>query len=194
MKTKRKGFVEPIPMNKIRLILDMLEAKGRERDLLLVRFGLNTGLRSCDWLDVTLGDLRALRPDENLFLHESKTTKMNPVVVNKGLYDAVQRYLATVQDRPDSEYAFKSKKGRNKRITRQHCWHILKEIAREAGCTQNIGLHSLRKSFAHNAVLHYGIPVEIVSEALNHSSPRITRNYACIPQESVRDARRKVNF
>jgi len=194
MKTKRKGFVEPIEWEKLQLALGLLESRGRMRDWFMIKTGLNLGLRSCDWLDMKLGDLRRLQPDETLWLTEQKTGKRISVVVNDGFYQGAQRFLETLQDRPDDEFVFKSKKGRNARISRQHAWYLLKEIAREVGTERNIGLHSLRKSFAHHGVLRFGIKVEVVSEALNHSSPRITRNYACIPEETVQDARKRINF
>ena len=45
------------------------------------------------------------------------------------------------------EYVFKSREGENKPITRQQVLNILKEAAEAVGIKENVGTHTLRKTW-----------------------------------------------
>ena len=83
-----------------------------------------------------------------------------------------------------SEYLFKSRNGVNKPITRVMAYMIINEACKACGIQDNIGTHTLRKTFGYH---HYQTfhDVAILQYLLNHSSPSITLRYIGIAQDNV---------
>ena len=51
----------------------------------------------------------------------------------------------------DDYYIFKSREGSNKPISRQQALNILKDAAAAVGITENVGTHTLRKTWGYHA-------------------------------------------
>lgn len=62
----------------------------------------------------------------------------------------------------------------------------LKEIAALTGVDKNLTTHTARKTFASTVLLYNGVPMEIVSELLGHSSMKITQDsYGKVVQKKI---------
>ena len=76
-------------------------------------------------------------------------------------------------------------------------WRMIKESAKEAGITQNIGTHSLRKSFCRrlydNANDKSKVLV-VLQKILNHSSSLTTLSYIGITNDDMDDAFDSINI
>ena len=90
------------------------------------------------------------------------------------------------KNKPLSDYLFKSRNGVNKPITRVMTYMIINEACKKCGIQDNIGTHTLRKTFGYHHYQNFH-DVAILQYLLNHSSPSITLRYICISQDNVEE-------
>jgi site-specific recombinase XerD len=81
-------------------------------------------------------------------------------------------------------YIFTSRKGENKPITRQRAWQVINEAAEAVGIKDEIGTHTLRKTFGYHARMK-GVSIELIQKLFNHSAPSITMKYIGITQDEL---------
>ncbi|AOT72539.1 hypothetical protein Gferi_25085 [Geosporobacter ferrireducens] len=66
-------------------------------------------------------------------------------------------------------------------------WTILKNACAALGVKENVGTHTLRKTWGYWA-WKSGVPLPIIMEVLNHSSLSVTKRYLGITQDEINDA------
>ena len=175
--------VEPIrTLKKIKAIQNFLKQKS-ERDLLLLNFGLNTGLRISDILKIKVSDIWTKRKHfkHYFILREVKTQKEKRIKLN----NALKRYLSNFLKNNKlkySDYLFQSRKGNNKPITRVQAYRTLKK-ASEALNIENFGTHSLRKTWGYWTYKKSKFNIALIMDMFNHSSQKITLEYIGINQD-----------
>lgn len=147
------------------------------RDYAMFVVGINIALRISDLLSLTWQDVATGTID----IEEGKTKKPRTIRLNKAALKALQE-LRDSLDSPTG-YIFKSREG-NKPITRQHANSILKQAAKAVGIKENIGTHSLRKTWGYQA-WKKGFNPALIMETLNHSNLGITRRYLGIRQDEI---------
>lgn len=170
--------VQPIrDINKIRKMESTLKDQC-ERDYIMFRLGINSGLRISDILKLKVSDVKG---KDHFQLKEQKTSKTNKIKIHPQLKKELASYI---KNKSDAEYLFKSQKGENSPIQRMQAWRILNKAARSVGIKDEIGTHSLRKTFGYHM---YNMCKDItkVQKFLNHSSPHITLSYIGITQDSL---------
>jgi integrase len=117
--------VDPIRADKdIKKIKRLL--KDNTRDLLLFTMGINNGLRISDLLKLKVGDVRDIKPGQTLKVKETKTGKMNILMINKSVHKVLKQYLEEVKP-SDEDYLFQSRNGNNKPLTRETVNKMIKE-------------------------------------------------------------------
>ncbi len=92
-----------------------------------------------------------------------------------------------------SDYIFKSREGDNKPITRQQALIILKEAAEVVDIKENVGTHSLRKTWGYHA-WKSGFNPALIMETLNHSNLSVTKRYLGIRQDEINDLYDNLNI
>ena len=145
-----------------------------ERNYLLFLFGINSGLRVGDILQVRVKDVQGWY----IKIKEQKTGKRKQLKMTKTLKKEIREYI---KDKPLDHYLFQSRIGKNKPLDRRTVDWILKTAAIECGI-ENIGTHSMRKTFGY----HYykkTKDVAMLMDLFNHSSPAITLRYIGIRQD-----------
>lgn len=178
-------FVEPIrDLQKISSMKKILLAQ-RERDYLLFVLGINSPYRISDLIRVqyhhVFDDKQKVR--SHLVLTEQKTKKENKVALARGVQKALVSYAQTHYNGDPNEYLFKSRKGDNQHIGRVQAWQILSDAAKEIGL-ENIGTHSLRKSFGFHQIKR-GTNITLLMKMFNHSSESVTLRYIGITQDDM---------
>ena len=165
-----------------------------ERNKLLFVVGINLGLRA--------SDLRILQYD--FFLNEDRTFKdfyvLTPMktrklkkkvklffnqTVRKAIMDYLKKYPTDSLD----DYLFISRKGNNP-INENTLWDIIKKTATEAGIKQNIGSHSLRKSWGYWAwheAQDKSKALVTLQQCFNHSSMQTTLRYIGLLDDEISD-------
>jgi len=160
---------------------DYLKSKSL-RNWALFTLGINSALRVSDILALNVEDVM----DENnnirdrIKVKEIKTSKTKTFPFSPKVKDALNTYISS--DHP-TEALFPSRKGGNA-ITRMHVHTFLKDAAKKVGIKENISSHSMRKSWSYQAYMK-GVPIAQISDALNHSSEKITRRYLGLDQDSL---------
>lgn len=175
-------FVQPIKEKaKIEEMKNYLKSKSLRNWALFV-LGINSALRISDLLILNVDDVM----DENghirerIKVKEIKTSKTKTFPFTPKVIDALATYIKS--ENPTT-VLFPSRKGSGA-ITRFQALNILKSAAEEVGIKDNIGTHSLRKTWAYQAYMK-GVPLIQIMDALNHSSEAMTLRYLGITQSSL---------
>ena len=195
-KQKRKGRMTgahttaPIEdMKMVRRWLDIAkdhDAHMREGGVswyLLVMLGFNTSLRIGDLCKLRVEDVRGR---EWVRVIAEKTDKMSDVKLQAAAQAALEKAL---RGKDGKDYVFTSrqksrKDGRNKAISRQRCYAIVKEIALRAGYEDHVGCHTMRKTFAWLYYKTCGDLAEL-QKVLNHSSQEATIHYLGLDRQKI---------
>lgn len=178
--------VEPIRDKEV--VRDVAEflAKKNARDHLLFVMGVYTGLRISDLLNIRIRDVRN---QNHLIVIESKTQKSKTVKLSSVVQQTINEFI---EDREPYEYLFKSRVGKNRAISRERAYGILREVADHLGL-QNIGCHSMRKTFGYH-VYQNTKDVALLQDIFNHSSPDITLRYIGVNQDTKDKAVDSLDF
>lgn len=178
-------FVQPIrEKEQIDLIKKILKSSNL-RDYCLFTLGINSGLRISDLLNLSvsaiLDDKGKIK--DRIILREQKTGKSKDFPLGATSRKALKEYLATRVDLSPEQPLFPSKKG-GKPITRQQAYRILNGASRAVGIKEEIGTHTLRKTFGYHAYLQ-GVDITRIQKLLNHSAPSITLAYIGITRDEL---------
>lgn len=170
------------PLTDYSVVLDFSDylKEKNERDYVLYWTGIYTGRRIGDILPLKVRDVK--NKDRICFL-ESKTNKKADIIVHPELKKIFQKYC---EGKSSYEYVFPNNRKPPKPITRVRVWQILNEAA-EAFCyTENIGCHTLRKTFGY-WLYQNSKDVVAIKELLNQSDISITKRYIGIDQKCKDD-------
>lgn len=187
--------VEPIRSEK--KIEDMKTyLKGKDlRDYALFVVGINVALRISDLLNWTWEDV--LTPNHKDFklikFKEGKTHKNRVIKLNKTAQKALRELFDSLDKHDINDYVFKSREGGIRAITRQQAFNILKAAATAVGIKENIGTHTLRKTWGYHAWKN-GYNPALIMETLNHSNLNITKRYLGIRQDEINDLYDNLNI
>lgn len=181
------NFVQPIrdPV----IVRDIAEyfKKKKERDYIMYLMGIYLGRRISDTLAMKIKDVR---DKDHLKIRERKTGKMIKLDFHPELKRALQKYC---EGKDDNDYLIKSRNGKNKAITRERAWEILKEAA-DAFNLDQIGTHSLRKIFGYHLYINSGNDIALVQKALEHEDENDTIRYLGIDSQKVNRAIKSLKF
>lgn len=171
------NLVEPIrEPKKINAMRNYL--KGKEiRDYTLFVVEINVALRISDLLSLKWKDVL----DENgkfkvLELTERKIKKKRKIKLNKPSKKALKELLKSLNSYNMDDYIFKSREGENKPISRHQALNVLKDVAEAVGVKENVGTHTLRKTWCYHA-WKSGFNSALIMETFNHSNLSVTKRY-----------------
>jgi len=182
------NLVQPIrDLDKIKDMKKYLLLSGKNglRNNLLFTLGINSGLRISDLLELKIIDVidEKGKPADRIQLKETKTKKNKDFPLGKNVQKAVKEYVSSLENIDLEQPLFKSRKG-NKPISKVQAWEILNKAAEWIGIKENIGSHSLRKTFGYHAYIN-GADITRIQKLLNHSAPSITLAYIGITQDEL---------
>lgn len=153
-----------------------------ERDYVLFVFGINTGLKITEFLDIRVGDVcesdDSIRDFFSLPYKETKLPK--EVYLNHKVKNAVIHYIQENQLGND-DYLFQSAKTK-KPITRQQAYRIIHNAAEAVGIKGKIGTNSMRKTFGFHAYKR-GVAISLLQKHFHHATPSETLKYLGISKE-----------
>lgn len=171
-----------------------------KRDYLLFVLGINSGLRIGDILNLKVSDVTDKRGRivSQFELKEEKTGKKKLIIFSEAVRRAIKEYLddSRLLDEDDGPLFVSQKRDQNgnlKPISRQQAWNILNKAARRIGIEDNIGTHSMRKTFGYHAY-HAGVRLEYLQKIFNHADGRITLDYIGITQDAISDVQRQFSL
>lgn len=178
-------FVQPIrKLKQVETIKKLLKQQNL-RDYCLFVLGINSGLRISDLLSLTISDVyEKSKLKDRIRLREKKTNKFKDFPISDNAKNAIKEYLKT-RVINENEPLFLSRKNKGF-LLRQQAYRILNDVAREVGIKEQIGTHTLRKTFGYHAY-NKGHDISIIQKLFNHSSPSITLRYIGITQDEMDD-------
>lgn len=168
------------------------------RNKLLFIIGINVGIRASDLRTLKWSfffdkkDNGSLKFKDSYKFMPMKTRSQKKFVTinfNKAVKQAINSYISEYPIDCLDDYLFPSRVG-NDSITVGALRKIIKEIANEAGIEQNIGSHSLRKTFGfwvwHEAE-DKNKALVILQNIFNHSSQVTTMRYIGLMDDEIAD-------
>lgn len=182
----KMNLVEPIrDKKKIDALKVYLRGKSI-RDYALFVVGINVALRVSDLLNLTWSDVlnQNGKSFKSIKLIEGKTKKKRDIKLNKTSENALRELLNTLDTYTMGEFIFKSREGKNKALTRQQVLNILKDSSAATGVKENVGTHTLRKTWGYHA-WQKGFSPALIMETLNHSNLSMTKRYLGIRQDEI---------
>lgn len=199
----------------IKAMIDVLDKHIKEADTdshrqiacrnkLLFLVGINLGIRASDLRELKFSFFLEKKNDELKFrefytlqpIKQRKQKKFVKLYFNQTVKTAITNYIEEYPFNSLDDYLFQSRKG-DKPISTKALWEIIKNTALEAGIEQNIGSHSLRKTFGfwvwHNAEDKEKALV-ILQKIFNHSSTLTTSIYIGILDDEIGDMFNALNL
>lgn len=159
----------------------------RERDLMVIKLFLKTGLRRAEVVNISMSDIdlskRTLRV-------KRKGNREVYLYIHDELADDLRKYLKTISRNAD-EALFMSKKGN--RLSASSIWHLVKTYSHKAGFNGNVTVHSLRHTFG-STLLSEGVPLPYIQALMDHRSPQTTSQYLHFQNSELSQAFNRVSF
>ena len=189
--------VEPIRSEKkIKDLKQYLLGSGNMRNYALVVLGLNTALRISDILSLTWDDVYDFEEKTfktHVYIREQKTGKDKKFLLNKNAIEGLLRHKKQLGHIKILDFIFVSRNGQNKPITRHMAIRIIKESCSAVGVKENVGCHSLRKTFGYHS-WKKGVPTPVLMELFNHSNQSVTKLYLGISQDDIDEVYRLIEL
>ena len=192
MKSNRpnKGSVlRKEPIRDYRAIEDIKKLlKDKKRDLALFVLAINSNLRACDLLNLTIDQVQYLQVGDDLVLREKKTKKIRRIVINQAVWHALNEWI---EIHPQSENGqaplFLSRKG-GKPLRVPTLSGMVKSWCNAVGLTGSFGCHTLRKTFGYQHRVRFKTDLPTLQTIYGHAHQRQTLDYLCVQPDEVRDA------
>lgn len=175
------------------------------RNMMLFVIGINVGIRGSDLRTLKWSfffdrkDNGALKFKTFYTIQPMKQRKQKKFVklyFNDAVKNAINSYIEKYPIEDLDGYLFPSRKG-DEPIEVSSLWRIVKTTAAEAGIEQNIGSHSLRKTFGfwcwHQAE-DKSKALVILQQVFNHSSTQVTAKYIGILDDEIEDMFNSINL
>ncbi|MDP1728282.1 MAG: site-specific integrase [Bacteroidota bacterium] len=163
----------------LKMILDAKlygnESLEKVRDIFL--FSCYTGLRFSDAMDLTIPQIRTNTKNYFIYRGQIKTGESVNIPIPPEAVSIIDKY--------DNEERKATQKVLPK-ISNAKINVYLKTLADLAGIKKNLSHHIARHTFA-TFLLNKGVPIEIVSKLLGHTSLRTTQIYAKLQNKTVED-------
>ena len=134
----------PIPDIKVREIQSFLKASSHQKYSVMFDIGLETGLRISDILRLEVSGFR-----QSMRIVEQKTGKERRIKFSSRLYKDIQRHIASNHLKAGDFLVFRDGNHKSTSLSRVQAYKTMKCAAVQCG-VENIGTHSLRKTFAVN--------------------------------------------
>ena len=178
---------EVLSVEEIDLLINTIDLSKREgqRNRAIIEVLYSCGLRVSEACSLKLSDLYLA---EGFIKVEGKGSKQRLVPISERAIAEVTAYLAhraAIDIKPGHEdFLFVSAHFR-KRMSRITMFHIIKELAEQAGITKTISPHTLRHSFATH-LLEGGANLRIIQSMLGHEDIGTTEIYTHIDANRLR--------
>lgn len=194
--------VNPIKdVETIKEVKRLMIEDGKYRDLLMFTLGINAGLRISDILKIKWRDIivknRYVKIRDEVIIKEKKTGKTKLFPLNRSIKESINILLKKDPLESLDDYVFISRKrapdGAKRPMGRVAAWQAINKYCKKAGISQNVGTHTLRKTFGYHQYKN-GTDIAMLQKMLNHSSPQVTLRYIGIEREELNERYKAVEL
>jgi len=161
---------------------------------MLWKFGCNTILRISDILKIKYDNV--VKNDdivEQFTLRETKTGKIKTIYLNAELINMLRAYISTEKLKSCEYLFYHSKHRKGKHLDRKTVWKVLKRVGKELGIKENIGTHTMRKSYAYK-IYSETKDIALVIDILNHTDVKSTLSYLGITRQKIAETYRNITL
>lgn len=159
----------------------------KERDLMLVKLLLDTGLRRSEVTGLNISDVDLSKQRLRV---KRKGNREEYVIIHPELAKDLNKYLRLIS-REGGQPLFLSKKGQ--RLSSSSIWHLVKEYSRKAGFNGNVTVHSLRHTFG-TTLMNQGLSLPYIQALMGHKSLQTTTRYLHLQNNELTEAFNKITF
>ena len=151
---------------------------------------LNTGLRKSELENLEWSDIDFNRKKLKVTIKDNWSPKTNEreIPINEGLYALLEKQK---QKTGKSGYVFPGEDG--KMIFRNRLLRRIKTLAKRLKMGDNIGIHTLRHTFASHLVMK-GVDLATIKQLMGHSDIETTMIYSHLTEDHVNNAVDKLEF
>lgn len=176
-------FVEPIKnKDDIQRMKDYL-LKQSYRNYFMFTLGINVGFSIKNLLSLKVRDLREKDHMGNYYIKDVICVDNKKFPIIPELVVEITKYVNGMED---DEYLFKSNKGKNKPITTDRAYIIIRDAGNALGIPR-LGSHSLRKTFGY---WHYqrNKDLSLLMNLFNLPSLKVTAKYLSLDVDYKRES------
>lgn len=187
---KRERFFYDIPRPKKQIILPKLlnedelarlfNALGNKKHKAMLFTVYSAGLRVSEVAALKLADIDSKRMQ--IFIEDAKGKKDRYVNLSPLLLDILRKYATTYLPRP-KVYLFESEQTQTAYPTRT-IQAIFSHAKQMAGIRKEVGVHSLRHSFATH-LLDKGVDIRYIKDLLGHFNIKTTERYLHVSKKQL---------
>ena len=158
-------------------VKSILNASRNIKHRLILWMIYSCGLRRSELINIRLTDLDRSRSILNIRQAKGKIDRFIPV--SEKVWEKVDEYKIAYE--PDI-YLFEGQGGG--RYSSESVYRVFKEALKRAGIKKDVGVHSLRHSYATH--LHEnGVDIRYIQELLGHKSTRTTEIYTHVSRRNL---------
>jgi len=157
--------------------MKIFSATRNNKHKLILWLIYSCGLRRSEVVNIKLTDLETERGI--LKIREGKGNKDRMVPIPKKVWEKIAVYIKSYNPK---EYLFEGQAGG--RYSVESVYSVFKRSLRLAGIQKDVGVHSLRHSYATH--LHEGgLDIRYIQELLGHKSSRTTEIYTHVSRRNL---------
>ncbi|KAB3540943.1 tyrosine-type recombinase/integrase [Alkaliphilus pronyensis] len=172
---KQKKLPQVLSETEVKKIFD---AVTNHKHRLLLRLTYSAGLRVSEAVNLKLSDIDSNRM--LLKVHQGKGRKDRYTILSEVVLQELREYYKKY--RPQ-QYIFEGTDSTN--LTERSAQRIFKNALEKAGIKREVGIHSLRHSFATH-LLERGTDLRYIQELLGHNSSKTTEIYTHVTKKSLK--------
>ena len=184
----------PLTTEEVDLVSKSFGGMYAKRDTALFLLGVKSGFRISELLSLRLGDViqrgRIVDRVRVQRRHMKKKTEGRTVLLHPDAKIALAKWVdklkaANLSPTSRSTYLFRSRKGRNRPITRVHAWRAIREAYEANEMRGPLGTHSMRKTFANRVYDALEHDLVKTQRALGHKNINSTVQYLSFREEEI---------
>ena len=186
---RTKRIIPLLIDDEIQKITDVIQSGAvSSRDAAIVLFGLTTGIRAIDLINLKLSDIDW--NNETISFKQSKTGNYVFLPLPLSLGNAIARYLS--EERPDAanDYLFvRALAPFDPLAGHASCYAIVKSVFKAAGISKDariFGMHMLRHNAASTMVKNE-VPISTIAAILGHADIDTTDIYITTDEKKLRE-------
>lgn len=158
-------------------VMKIFDSTRNTKHKLILWLIYSCGLRRSEVTNIRLTDLDTSRGTLHIRAGKGNVDRMVPIP--EKIWDKIKGYLKNYKP---SEYLFEGQSGG--RYSVESVYNIFKKSLRRAGINKDVGVHSLRHSYATH--LHEsGLDIRFIQELLGHKSTRTTEIYTHVSRKDL---------
>jgi integrase len=138
---------------------------------ILFLFGVETGLRVSDILRLRIRDIKT-----NMAVRETKTGKDKRFMLSANLLSRINQYALRTHLHRSDAFIPSSRTNKKTPLSRVQAYRVIKACAEASGVSENVGTHSMRKTYAKRLYATTG-SLDAVKEAMGHKYIETTLRY-----------------